>query len=211
MPALPRAWTASWSNRSTASASAPRSPAAPPRWRRKDLSFSLGRCRGTLNAGAASQPAQRDLLDLMAFALLEDQIGAGPGRQDIFAQVDQVDAVPDRSRGGDRLRVGQLRVAVKVRLRVGEGGAAQGEKAADVPRQRHAFIGIEIHREIEEVGDEGHGLAVLGQAPGLQHVETLDNEDLGPVDLDLLVRNDVVDQVRVDRRTYRVPAGFDFG
>ena len=37
------------------------------------------------NAGAASQPAQRHLLDLMAFALLEDQIGAGPGRQDIFA------------------------------------------------------------------------------------------------------------------------------
>ena len=47
-----------------------------PRWRRNTRSATL-RPR---NAGAASQPAQRHLLDFVALALLQDQIGARPRR-----------------------------------------------------------------------------------------------------------------------------------
>ena len=38
---------------------------------------------------------------------------------------------------------------------------------------QHVLVGVEIDREIEEVGHERDRLAVLRQAPGLQHVQAL--------------------------------------
>ena len=38
--------------------------------------------------GVASQPPQRHFLDLVALALLQDEVGALARRQDIFVQID---------------------------------------------------------------------------------------------------------------------------
>jgi hypothetical protein len=43
----------------------------------------------------ALQPAQGHFLNPMAFAFLQDEIGARTGRQDVFVQVDEIDAIPD--------------------------------------------------------------------------------------------------------------------
>ncbi len=157
------------------------------------------------------QSPQRHFLDLVAFALLEDEIGTLPRRQDILIQIDEIDAIPDRRGGGDCLGVGQPGVTVKIGFRISEGRAAQGQESTDIPRQQHVLVGIEINREIEEIGDERNSLAVLGQAPGLENIETFDDEDFGPVDLDPLIWNDVVDEMRIDRGAHRAAPGFDVG
>ena len=48
-----------------------------------------------------------------------------------------------------------------------------------------------------------------GKPAGLQHVDALDDQDVRPVDLDPFVRDDVVGQMRIDRRAHRPPAGLD--
>jgi hypothetical protein len=60
------------------------------------------------------QPPQRDLLDQVAFDLLQDEVGALARRQNVLAQIEKIDARPDRRRSLNRLRVRQRRVAVKV-------------------------------------------------------------------------------------------------
>ena len=49
-------------------------------------------------------------------------------------QVHEIDAVPNRGGGGDRLVVAQFRIAVEVRLGIAEGGAAQRIRAAETER-----------------------------------------------------------------------------
>jgi magnesium chelatase family protein len=60
------------------------------------------------------QPSQRHFLDEMALDLLQDQVGALARRQNVLAQIEEIDARPDRGRGLDRLRVRQRRIAVKI-------------------------------------------------------------------------------------------------
>src|SRR6516162_10395038 len=68
-------------------------------------------CRGGANS---SQLAQRDFLDAVAFRLLEDEVGALAGRQDVVVQIDEIDPGPDSSRGRNRLVVGEPRIAVEI-------------------------------------------------------------------------------------------------
>ena len=100
---------------------------------------------------------------------------------------------------------------MEVRFRIAERGAAQGEKAIDVPRHQHALVGVEIDREVEEIRDEWDRLAVFWQPAGLQHIEALDDQNVGAVDLDPLLWHHVIDQVRIDRRAHRTPTGFHVG
>ena len=192
-------WMAFWSNRSTASTSWPslRRPGRP--------------CRRLKAAVGGLEPPQRDFLDLMVLAFFQNQVRARPRRQDVFAQVEQIDAIPDRCRGGDCLLVGQPRVTVEIGFRIGERSAAQRQKARHVPGQQHVLVGVQIDREIEKIGDERNSVAVLRQPSGLQYVKAFDDEDVGPIDLDPLVRNDVIDQMRIDRRPHRPAAGLDVG
>ncbi|MGY3287411.1 hypothetical protein ACVWWR_003146 [Bradyrhizobium sp. LM3.2] len=45
----------------------------------------------------------------------------------------------------------------------------------------------------------------------MQHVDALDDQDVGLVDLGPLVRHDVVSQMRIDRRAHMAAAGLDVG
>src|SRR4029077_7115044 len=67
-----------------------------------------------LNKASTSQPAQRDFLDAVAFALFQNQVGTWTRRHDILVQVNEIDPIPDGGRSLDRLAVGQPRVAVKI-------------------------------------------------------------------------------------------------
>src|SRR5689334_20014208 len=51
------------------------------------------------------QPPQCHFLDPVAFAFLENEIGARAGRQNIFVQVDEIDAIPDVGGGFDRFAI----------------------------------------------------------------------------------------------------------
>src|SRR6516165_12198274 len=88
---------------------------------------------------------------------------------------------------------------MKVRFRITERGATQRQKPVHVPRFEHIFIGIEIDRKIEKVRNERNRLAILRQTAGLQNIQSFNNKNVRPVDLDPLVRHNVVDQMRVDR------------
>src|SRR6516164_6574485 len=90
---------------------------------------------------------------------------------------------------------------MEVGLRIVEGGVAQRQPALHVPFAQYCLVGVDINRKVEKVGDDGHRLAVLWQWSGLQDVETLDNQNVGLVDLLPLVRNNIPAQMRIDRRT----------
>ena len=63
--------------------------------------------------------AQRHLLDEMALALLQDEIGALAGRQNIVMQVEQVDAAPDGSCSFDGFFVRQPQTSVGLKHEAG--------------------------------------------------------------------------------------------
>src|SRR5262249_20911344 len=100
---------------------------------------------------------------------------------------------------------------MKVGFRIAEGGAAQGQESIHVPGLEHILIGVKVNREIEKIGYEWDRLAVFRQPAGLQHVQSFNDKDVRPVDLDRLVRHYVVDQMRIDRRPCWTPAGFHIG
>src|SRR6267142_2692364 len=150
---------------------------------------------GQLLPRVALQPPQRHLLDQVALALCEDQVGTLARRQDVLVQIDKVDARPDRARSLDRVLIGELRIAMEIGLRIAEGGAAQRQKAIDVPAQQHILVGVEVDREVEKVRHIGDRFAVLGWPPGLQHIEPFDNQDIGLIDRHPLIRLHVVDEM----------------
>ena len=123
-------------------------------------------------------------------------------------QVRAVDGVPDPLRLLDRLVVGHPGVAGEVRRGVAEGGLAQPPEAVDVPAADVAGGRVDVDAEVEEVRDRQAGAAVVAGPGRLQHVEALDDHDVGALDHDLLV-GDVVDEVGVDRRLDLVLAGLD--
>src|SRR5262245_39411902 len=57
----------------------------------------------------ASQPPERDLLDQVALALGEDQVGALARGEDVFVQIDEVNPRPDGNCGRGSLLICQLR------------------------------------------------------------------------------------------------------
>jgi hypothetical protein len=147
----------------------------------------------------------------VAFIFLQDEVGPLSRRQNIFVQVSQVDARPDRRCGFDRLLVGQTRITMKIRFWIAECGSAQSEEAIHVPGFQDLLVGVKIDRKIEEIRDEGNRLAILRQATGLEHVQPFDDKYVRPVHLDRLIRHDVIEQVRVDRCSCRTPTSLDVG
>lgn len=57
---------------------------------------------------------------------------------------------------------------------------------------------VDVHAEVEVVGETDAGAAVAAGEGGLEDVEALDDEDVGAADREPLVGNDVVDEVGVD-------------
>ena len=64
------------------------------------------------------------------------------------------------------------------------------------------FVGVDVDREVEEVGDDNRRFDAAPAHRSLQHVEAFDDDDVGAVEHDLLVGDDVVGEVRVHRRPH---------
>jgi CheY-like chemotaxis protein len=155
------------------------------------------------------QPPQRHGLDHMVRALFQDQRRARSGRQNILLEIGEVGPLPDRERGRGRFLVGKRSIAMKVRSGIVERGVPQRQETPDVPFAQHSFVGIDVDGKIEEIRHHRNGLAVAWQPAGLQDIDALENQDIRPVDLDPFVRNDVVGQMRIDRRAHRPPSRLD--
>src|SRR5262249_13049627 len=102
-----------WRARSPIS-TAPKKSAACISPRRCPTARSSTRCAARREHELRLQSSQCHLFDQVALDLLQDEVGALTRRQDILAQIEEIDARPDRGRGLDRLRVRQGRIAVKV-------------------------------------------------------------------------------------------------
>src|SRR5262249_952187 len=100
---------------------------------------------------------------------------------------------------------------MKVRFRIAKRGTTQRQKPVHVPGFENVFIGIEIDREIEKIRNERNRLAILRQTAGLQNIQSFNDKKVRPVDLDPLVRYNVVDQMRVDRGTCGTAARLHIG
>src|SRR6516162_5697615 len=102
-----------WRARSPIS-TAPKKSAACISPRRYLTARSSTRCAARREREPRLHPPQRTSFARGALDLLQDQVGALARRQNVLAQIKEIDARPDRGRGLDRLRVRQRRIAVKV-------------------------------------------------------------------------------------------------
>src|SRR5262245_55452118 len=148
----------------------------------------------------SSDTAQGNVLDPMIAALAQNEACTLPGRQNVLGQVLLVDGTPNLERLGTRLIRREVGVAMKVGARVAEGRLAQTHEARDVPLLNHFGIGVDVNREIEKIGNEWNGFAVLGHACRLQDVQSFDNENVGPIDQQGLAWKDIVVKMRIDGR-----------
>ena len=123
----------------------------------------------------------------MVGSLLEDQVRTGPRRQNVVLQIGTVGALPDCNGRCDRFIVRQQRVAVKIGSWVLKGRIPQGKEAGHVPVAQHRFFGIEIDREVEEIGDDRNGPAVARERTGLQDIDAFDDQNIGLTDLDPVI------------------------
>src|SRR5262249_54749166 len=127
-------------------------------WRSRGLATTLI----TAAAREASNPPQRNILDAVVGAFAQDQPRPLPRRQNVLRQVLFVDGPPDLKRlrpGGIRSEMG---IAMEIGARITERRLAQPHEARHVPFLDHLGVGVDVNREIEEIGDEWNGLAVLG-------------------------------------------------
>ena len=111
---------------------------------------------------------------------------------------------PSAKSDGFALRQG--RVAAEIGERIAERRVPEPQEAVKIPAMQVVLVGIEIDREVEIVRHVGNGRAVARQAGRLEHVQTLDNEDVRPIDHCHLAGNDVVDEVRIERRRHLAPS-----
>src|SRR5271165_3926035 len=153
--------------------------------------------RGTM----ALQLAQRDFLDPMAAALGQLEVGAWPGRQNVLVQIDEIDAHPDRARRRLRFVVVEIGVLPEIAAGIAEGRVAQAHEPLDVPLLEQRILGVQEDREVEEIGNERNLLAVARQSVRRQDVDALDDQYVRTIDGGRLALNNVVSEVRVDRRS----------
>ncbi|SLH43744.1 Uncharacterised protein [Mycobacteroides abscessus subsp. abscessus] len=93
---------------------------------------------------------------------------------------------------------------VEVRVGIGERGLAQREKALHIPLLDVFDTRVDIDGEVEQIRDHQ-------PRTGLQHIESLDDENVGLADTVQLARHDVVGDVRIDRCAHLLGAGFHLG
>ena len=94
---------------------------------------------------------------------------------------------------------------------VAERRLAEPQEALDIPALDQLVGGVDIDGKIEEIRDEGDGGAVLWQLCRLQHVQSLDDDDVGTLDQDGLIRQHVIDEMGIDRRLDALAARLHLG
>src|SRR3984957_15765602 len=171
--------------------------------------MSLPGDRAEKTSNKELKPPQRHLLDHVIGALCQDQRRARPRRQDVVLEIGKVGPFPDRQRGGGGFFVGQRRIAVEIRSRIVKRGVAKRQETSDIPVAQHRLLGVDIDRKVEKIRNDRNGLAVARKLAGLQNIDAFDDQDVRAIDLDPSVRDDVIGEMRIDRRAHRPPPGLD--
>ena len=121
--------------------------------------------------------------------------------QDVLAQVHEIDRPPDSARGRVRLLSRERRISMEVGRRVLEHRVAKRVEPLDVPMFDVGFVRVHVYREVEEVRYE-HRRRLAAARTGLQHVQPFDDDDVRLTDQLILTGNDVIREMRIDRRRY---------
>src|SRR5690606_13758322 len=119
--------------------------------------------------------AQCYFLDQMISAFSKHQIRTWPRRENILAQVLQIDVRPKAFGNRQRRILRQLRIAMEEGFGVLERGFTQAHETVDVPLMDEILGSIDIDREIEEIRDKRNELAVLGKFACLKHVNAFEH------------------------------------
>ncbi len=147
----------------------------------------------------------------MLVALGQDQVGPLPGRQDVLLQIEIVDILPDVVGDLGRFALGQLGVVVEVGVRIRESATAEFEEAFDIPGAQQVGFGIHIDGEVDEIGDKYPVRLLRIIHTALQYIEPFQDQDVRLLHHLLLVRDDVIDKVGVDRCFHLLVASPDIG
>lgn len=143
--------------------------------------------------------------------LADDQSGTAAGGRDVLKQIEAVDGAPGGARVVEGFVLRDLGVLAEVRGRILERRLAQLAEPVQVPALDVLGPRVDVHAEVEEVGEPHAGPAVLAGEGGLEDVQALDDEDVRAPHGQPLARHDVVLQMRVDGRGHLVLAGLDVG
>jgi len=81
-------------------------------------------------------------------------VGAVTRGENVLEKIALVDLGPDPPSDRHRLVVAQVRIAVEVRHGVAKRRPPESEEALDVPRPNIGEVGVDIDRDVEEVGGE---------------------------------------------------------
>src|SRR4028118_1238929 len=104
------------------------------------------------------------------------------GGLDVLLEVGVIYLVPDAQRAILGFLDREVRETVEVRGVVPQRLFSQTQEALQVPRLDVLFLRVHVDREVDVIGDEDP-VAIGGlRQPGLQHVQALHYQDVGPPD-----------------------------
>src|SRR5690242_18314813 len=101
-----------------------------------------------MSSAIASDPAKTYAADPVVVVLVEDQGGAGAGRQDVRDEVDLVDVAPEVFGLRGRLLLVRPCVRVEVGPLVGEHRTPEGEEPVDVPLPDVVHPRVDVDGEV---------------------------------------------------------------
>src|SRR6218665_1349252 len=142
--------------------------------------------------GGGSGLAHAHAAHLVVRALREDEPGPRARGRDVLRQVGAVDFRPHGQGPGDGLLLGEIGEAPEEGALVAERRLPQVEEAVHVPTADVLLVRVHVDGEVEEVRQEGVRHLPPLQRPRLEHVEPLEDEDVGPADGHELTRDHVI-------------------
>ena len=127
-------------------------------------------------------------------------------RQNILHQIRLIHALPNAGRNLNRLLIAQLRITLEIRLRIRKSRRTQSQETIHIPALNILSAGIHINREIKEITQRQIGSLRTLSLRRCQNIQTLKNQNIRCRDLNMLIRHDVVIQMRILRRHHTLSA-----
>ena len=128
-------------------------------------------------------------------------------RQNILQQIRLIHALPNAGRNLNRLLIAQLRITLEIRLRIRKSRRTQSQETIHIPALNIFSAGIHINREIKEITQRQIRSLRPLSLRRRQNIQTLKNQHIRCRDLNMLIRHDVVIQVRILRRHHTLSTG----
>src|SRR5260370_36052229 len=139
---------------------------------------------------------------------MENKMGAFPRGQDVRTEIGGVDLPSDGAGGDHGFLHREASETAEVRGRIAESRFAQRQETLNIPLLDVALIGIDVDAK---VGDEAAMLFLVVAISGLENVQALYNKDVGAADHLHFLRNNIIDEMRIDGHTHHGNPRLDIG